>query len=61
VVHVAALMCHQGHSTAVGAGVLFTVMTVGAVHLLTLLALTQRKQARQAQAHPGFVAQVSRA
>jgi MFS family permease len=29
-VHVVSLMCHQGHSTAVGAGILFTIMAVGA-------------------------------
>jgi hypothetical protein len=34
---------------------------VGAVHLLTLVVLIQRKHARQAQGHPGFVGQVSRA
>ena len=29
-VHVVSLMCHQGHSTSTGAGVLFTIMAVGA-------------------------------
>ena len=41
-VHVVALMCHQGHSTAVGAGVLFTVMAVGAVGRIAIGALADR-------------------
>jgi MFS family permease len=29
-VHVVSLMCHQGHTTSTGAGILFTIMGVGA-------------------------------
>jgi sugar phosphate permease len=41
-VHVVALMCHQGHTPAVGAGILFTVMAVGAVGRIAIGALADR-------------------
>jgi MFS family permease len=41
-VHVVALMCHHGHSTAMGAGILFTVMAVGAVGRIAIGALADR-------------------
>jgi sugar phosphate permease len=41
-VHVVALMCHQGHSTAAGAGILFTIMAVGAVGRIAIGMLADR-------------------
>ncbi len=41
-VHVVSVMCHQGHSTAVGAGILFTIMAVGAVGRIAIGMLADR-------------------
>jgi MFS family permease len=41
-VHVVSVMCHHGHSTAAGAGILFTVMAVGAVGRIAIGMLADR-------------------
>lgn len=41
-VHVVSLLCHQGHTPAVGAGVLFTMMAVGAVGRIAIGMLADR-------------------
>jgi MFS family permease len=41
-VHVVSVMCHHGHSTAVGAGILFTIMAVGAVGRIAIGMLADR-------------------
>ena len=41
-VHVVALMCHQGHTPAVGAWILFTIMAVGAVGRIAIGMLADR-------------------
>jgi MFS family permease len=41
-VHVVSVICHHGHSTAAGAGILFTVMAVGAVGRIAIGMLADR-------------------
>jgi sugar phosphate permease len=41
-VHVVSLMCHQGHTTTAGAGILFTIMGVGAVGRIAIGMLADR-------------------
>ena len=41
-VHVVPLMCHQGHTPATGAGILFTIMAVGAAGRIAIGMLADR-------------------